>query len=117
MDITCERVGRNLIVRIAGEIDHHSSGEVRSRIDGEYERSGASNILIDFGNVGFIDSSGVGVLIGRYKMLEARGSGRLVFFGADRHVSRLFDITGLSRIIKSADSLEQAVRITEGGAA
>jgi len=116
MKISCETRGKNLIARIEGDIDHHSSGEIRDTIDKAFERSGAKNIIINFEKVGFMDSSGIGVLIGRYKMLENRAEGgRLISACLSENVSRLFDISGLTKIITRAGTVNDAIALAGAG--
>ena len=115
MKIICEEAGKNLIAYIDGDIDHHTSDEIKEKIDRAFLRLGAKNIIINFEKVGFMDSSGIGVLIGRYKMLENRGEGgKLVIACINDAVSRLFYISGLTRIIKNAETVDEAVKIIGG---
>lgn len=52
-----------LIVSLSGEIDHHTSVEIRETVDREYQKRRAKNILFDFSNIVFMDSSGIGLLM------------------------------------------------------
>ncbi len=96
---------RALVARLQGELDHHSAGLVREEIDRALERTGAVNIAFDFRHVTFMDSSGIGVLMGRYKKVTALG-GRLAVFGASDTVRRIMRMSGLERFMVIADKLE-----------
>ena len=108
----------SLVVAVDGDIDHHSAAEIREKIDKAFLRANARHIIIDFTNVGFIDSSGVGMMIGRYKMLKNRGeSGKLIAVcGSDSGIKRLFDVTGLTKITICAENVEKALKMVGGGA-
>ncbi len=102
----------NLIIKINGDIDHHSSEELRDKIDKEFHRLRCKNIIMDFSKVYFMDSSGIGMIIGRYKAIEKLG-GKIAVSGINEELKRIFDISGLYRIIKVYDSLEKAIKSIE----
>ena len=87
-----------LVAEIAGDIDHHSAAELKDRITTEYKRGTARNIELDFSRVTFMDSSGVGMVIGRYKEAAERG-GTLYVSGLSNEVGRLFELSGLHKIV------------------
>lgn len=109
MDIICSKKNRTLIVKIIGDIDHHSSEEIRNKIDKEFNRNNARDIILDFGGVEFMDSSGIGMIIGRYKNTELKG-GRVLAVNINRDVERIFDISGLKKIIACFDSVSDAMK-------
>ena len=87
-----------LVAEISGDIDHHSALELKERITREYDRGAAKNLELDFSNVTFMDSSGVGMVVGRYKEAVLRG-GKLSASGLSSDVRRLFELSGLHKII------------------
>ena len=87
-----------LVVEIAGEIDHHKATDFRERIEREYERAGVRNIRLDMSRVTFMDSSGIGMIIGRFKDAQKRG-GSLSASGLSTELERLFELSGLHKII------------------
>ena len=97
-----------LIVSIKGELDHHSAEEVRSKIDDRLDRDGLNKLIMDFSGVSFMDSSGIGVVIGRYKKLKLK-NGSMCIAAATDLVKRIFELSGLFKIIKLYDSVEEAV--------
>lgn len=113
MNIVCTERNRNLVVKINGEIDHHSAEEIRDRIERDFARSNAKNIIFDLANVGFMDSSGIGMIIGRYKQLEKQG-GRVFAINISGNLNRIFEISGLKKIIGCYDSLDDAVNANNG---
>ena len=59
-----------LLVRITGEIDHHTAPEIRQEIDGELERLRPEKLILDLGQTDFMDSSGLGLILGRMRKTE-----------------------------------------------
>lgn len=73
MEIIYEMTGNTLTAQLMGELDHHAAAKVRSEIDDTMDSYGAKNLIFDFGKVTFMDSAGIGVVLGRYKRLQAGG--------------------------------------------
>ena len=73
MDLKFKRKNKTLIILVAGEIDHHSSKELRSKTESALEQMGGRNIIFGFQEVTFMDSAGIGVMIGRYKQVQSLG--------------------------------------------
>jgi stage II sporulation protein AA (anti-sigma F factor antagonist) len=105
-----ETSGDKLILVLSGELDHHSAEEVRNKIDDIINRVGTNKVIMDFANVTFMDSSGIGVIIGRYKKLTMK-NGTLCIIRVKGSVERVFELSGLFKIIKVYKTLEEAVNI------
>ena len=108
MEILCTKKDRNLTVQINGEIDHHYAEEIREKIDKEFSRANAKNIVFDFSNVSFMDSSGIGMVIGRYKKVEKLG-GKVFIASIPKELDKLFQVSGLHKIIATYDNIEDAI--------
>lgn len=108
MALEFEYVGNLLIVKIDGDIDHHSCEEIRSKIDKEITIKNPKSILFDMERVGFMDSSGIGVLIGRYKLI-ANSGGKAGMTNVKPQVLRLCEICGLQKIIQIYPNKKQAI--------
>ena len=67
MELRFTKRNQTLIAHISGEIDHHTSGELRLKIDRALEQISGKNIIFCFREVTFMDSSGIGMMIGRYR--------------------------------------------------
>jgi len=103
-----EKVDRNLIVRLGGELDHHSAAAAKDAIDAQISSLSAKNVIFDMSRLTFMDSSGIGMIIGRYKLASAFGGGvRLA--GASPGVLRLIEISGLQKIIRHYPTLDEAL--------
>lgn len=99
-----------LIVKLSGELDHHSAEEVRNKIDDRIESAGYSKVILDFSNVNFMDSSGIGVVIGRYKRISMK-KGELCIANVQESVKRVFELSGMFKIIKLYKSVQEAIEV------
>ncbi|MCL1864104.1 MAG: anti-sigma F factor antagonist [Defluviitaleaceae bacterium] len=107
MDIQIK--GKVLVVALMGEIDHHAAERLRVQIDSAFEKSSCRHIIFNMGEVTFMDSSGIGMFIGRYKKAESMG-GKLVLSNMSEAVMKLFNMSGLAKIITHENSLEEAIK-------
>lgn len=108
MEITLVAKQRMVLVKADGEIDHHTAEKIRRLAEKEIQRSGAINIAFDFGRVTFMDSSGIGMLIGRYKTVTALG-GYLIIYDASEQIKRIIEMSGLSSLIIVSDTLQKGI--------
>lgn len=111
MNIKCSSQKNTLIVEINGDIDHHTSYEIKDKVDKEFGRNNFKNIILDFTNVCFMDSSGIGMVIGRYKNAQIKG-GNVIAVGINNEIKRIFEISGLFKIIKNYKDTSTALNST-----
>ena len=86
-----------LRVAITGEIDHHSAKPLRERIDKEIYRYHPRELVLSFDGVSFMDSSGLGLVLGRLALCRHFG-GRVRIVGATERTRRIFALSGMERI-------------------
>ena len=98
MQIALEIKGRTLVVRLEGELDHHTAATLRTAIERELDRDVVGAVLLNLAALTFMDSSGLGVILGRYRRLSQDG-GRLAACCLSPQVERIFQLSGLTRII------------------
>ena len=98
MNVTIEKCGDELIAALAGEIDHHNSKQIREAIDAELERGGYKLLTFDLESVSFMDSSGIGILIGRKKTMDMH-AGKVTAVNLGERVYKIFEKSGLFQII------------------
>ena len=98
MNVTIEKCGDELIAALAGEIDHHNSKQIREAIDAELERGGYKLLTFDLESVSFMDSSGIGLLLGRYKMVQYLG-GRVSAVNVTDNIVRMIKMSGIDKFI------------------
>lgn len=99
MDIRLETIGTTLVAKIDGEIDHHTAARLRTEIDRELNMRNIVNLVLDFDGVTFMDSSGIGVIAGRYKEIQARG-GKVMVIRVKPQVDKILEISGLKTILE-----------------
>jgi len=97
-----------LIVRVEGELDMHVADKFREITDNALETSGVKYILFNFKAVNFIDSSGLGVILGRYKKINAAG-GKVLVAHLQPQVIQIFELSGLLKIIKFYNTEAEAL--------
>jgi stage II sporulation protein AA (anti-sigma F factor antagonist) len=96
-----------LVITIAGELDHHSSEYVRQKIDSELIKSTTKNVVFDFSKVTFMDSSGIGVVMGRYKNIQ-QWNGQAAVANVSPQIRRVFEMSGLQKLIPVYESVDEA---------
>lgn len=104
-----EKSGRNLIVKMVGELDHHSAENVRYKIDNNIEIMGFPNLVFDFSDLNFMDSSGIGVIIGRYKKVSEYG-GKVGIINMKVNIRKVFELGGIFNVIKEYKNFEDAIQ-------
>lgn len=109
LDLSTERIGQTLIVKITGELDLSTSPLFRERVEESLENEPSlRNLILDMSETSFIDSSGLGVILGRFKKLTQKG-GKLSFIHVPAHLAKLFELSGLMRIMEVHPSLQAAL--------
>src|SRR4051812_36427894 len=94
------------VLEVAGEIDVYTAPQLRERLIAVVE-GGARQVIVDLGRVEFLDSTGLGVLVGALKRLRVVG-GELRLVCAQERLLKIFRITGLDRVFDLYDSVETA---------
>lgn len=90
--------GDVLIAKVYGEFDLHAADFARRDIDKCLKTQGAKHIIFDLANLAFIDSSGLGVILGRYRKVSESG-GRVAISGVPPTIFKVMEIAGLNRLI------------------
>ncbi|MDR0913583.1 MAG: anti-sigma factor antagonist [Oscillospiraceae bacterium] len=88
---------KTLTAFLSGDIDHHNAGEIRARIDGQAENLHPKKLELDFAKVKFMDSSGIGLIMGRYRQMSLLG-GRLEVVNVPKNLERLMSLSGISSL-------------------
>ena len=98
MKITYIIKDKRLIFEIEEDIDECCVQKIRRRIDNEIQRYMPKEIIFDFSNVSFMDSAGIGLIIGRYKLINMIG-GELKIANVNTQIQKIFEMSGLLRLI------------------
>ncbi len=108
MEIFVTIQSKTLIVSLAGELDHHSAKEVKEMVEEIIKNRGVKNLIFDFRKLSFMDSSGIGVVIGRYKLISAMG-GSVKIVSQNRIIDRLLTMSGVTKLIPTFPTPEEAL--------
>ena len=96
-DIKTEELGdSSYVISLAGEVDLYTAPEFKQQLL-EVISQGARNVVVDFSDTTFIDSTTLGVLVGGVKRLRMN-DGQLSLVCSDRNITKIFEITGLDRV-------------------
>ena len=98
-----------LIVKVKQDLDHYVAVKIREKSDKLIERGYVKNIIFDFEHASFMDSSGIGVIMGRYKQVIFSG-GKVAVTNVNEGVDRIFHLSGLYKIIKKYKTIKDAIQ-------
>ena len=100
MEDVMKKRGNCLMVYVPKELDHHFARQITDSVDKELEKGQIRQLVFDFSQTAFMDSSGIGVLIGRSKTMELH-SGKVTAVHLGERVQKIFEKSGLYRIIET----------------
>lgn len=98
MEIKFSEKDKLLVLKITEEIDEYQVQEMRRKADYEIERYMPKKVIFDFNNVTFMDSAGIGLIIGRYKFTNMLG-GKFEVANLTKSVERIFEMSGILKLI------------------
>ncbi len=98
MEVLYEVRGDNLLIYLPRELDHHNAKMITEQTDWYIISNRIKNIIFNFKNTDFMDSSGIGVIMGRYKLLKGLG-GEITVTNINPSIDRIFTISGLYKIV------------------
>jgi len=110
LQIETATTGETLIVRLSGELDHHTAEQVRTQVEAELDR-GYVHLVVNMESLSFMDSSGLGVMLGRYKRVTAAG-GRMSLCAVNEQLMKLFELSGMMKILRIYPTEGQALAET-----
>ena len=99
MEDSFQVIENYLMVRMPEEIDHHKSVYISKKADDYIMQSGVGHVVFDFEDTKFMDSSGIGIIIGRYKKISYFG-GKVFVINTDTRIKKSLMICGLHKIIE-----------------
>ena len=92
-----------LMIRLPDEVDHHISVDISAKADRYIMSKRVGNVVFDFERTTFMDSSGIGVILGRYKKISCFG-GKVYAINADNRIRRLLLLSGMQNIVEIMDN-------------
>ena len=99
MDVKFLREGNSLIVMIEGEIDHHTASRIRGRIDSKFLMEPVKNMVLDLSRVTFMDSAGIGLILGRMSRVACIG-GKMTLRKPKPEIQRILSMSKIESIIE-----------------
>lgn len=106
---TYEAKGQILVVHLPKELDHHNCRNLLNETDMLLSENYVARMVFDFSKTAFMDSSGIGILLNRYKQMR-RSGGAMTFYGASRQIMRILSIGGVAKLIHGYESKEAALK-------
>ncbi len=106
--------GNTLIAKLSGELDLLTAPSFRTQVDGALDAAGPRNLILELSQLSFVDSSGLGAILGRYKAVTQLG-GRMLLVTPQPQVQRIFTLSGLFKIMDLAPNLDQALAMLAEG--
>ena len=102
-----------LTAYIRGDVDHHGASPLRQTIDESMKVFGCRDLILDFSGVTFMDSSGIGIALGRFKKLSKTG-GKVVIAGCSEYIEKLLEMAGVFSLMQKAEDTESAMEMLKG---
>ncbi|HHV50380.1 MAG TPA: anti-sigma factor antagonist [Candidatus Avimonas sp.] len=97
MDVKIENLPEVMFVRLSGEIDHHNARQIREQVDSAVEMHKPKKLCLDFKDVTFMDSSGIGFIMGRYKLIQLY-EGSLEIINISDTINRVIKLSGIDKL-------------------
>jgi stage II sporulation protein AA (anti-sigma F factor antagonist) len=111
LQIETQVSGDTLLVRLSGELDHHTAELVRERVETALDREMCEHLVMNLEGLDFMDSSGLGVILGRYKRVTQAG-GRMSLCSVNDQILKLFELSGMLKILRIYSTESQALAET-----
>lgn len=108
MNIRFTNRGSTLIASFTGELDHHFAEYARNKIEGELLKATTRDVIFDFSGLSFMDSSGIGVIVGRYANIKKLG-GKAAIICRDNKIRRILEISGILKLMSVYENLNSAL--------
>ena len=105
MQVRIDKNEQTLIAYLSGDIDHHTAKSIREEIDKEIYDFSPSLLILDFGDVLFMDSSGIGLVMGRFKLMQTI-KGEIQIVSTPLYISKVMKISGIEKLAKISNKGE-----------
>lgn len=114
MNLSFHRGPSCLVAKLIGELDLSSATIFKERVDQELRATGAPNLVLNLRGLDFVDSTGLGAILGRMRQVTA-GGGKLVLAAVPPKVLSMLEMAGLASLLPMARTEDEAFRISTGG--
>lgn len=106
MAVEINVTGEVVTAYLSGELDHHTAKQMREAIDNAVELNMPSLLVLDFSGVSFMDSSGIGLVMGRYRNLQKTGAA-LHISGTSAGIYKVMKLAGIEKLAKLESRVEK----------
>lgn len=103
MDMTTLVKDDKMIIYLSGEIDHHSARDIREGVDRLLISQRPKTLILDLSGIDFMDSSGLGLVLGRYRKIKEAGA-EMYLANVDERTMRILKMAGVDKIIKTVEN-------------
>lgn len=101
-----------LVIYLPKELDHHTADYIRKKTDSLFFGKRIRDVIFDYSHTYFMDSSGIGLVMGRYREVRYL-NGDVYIVGVNERIERFLDISGLYRVVKRCDTVKDAMNQIE----
>ena len=91
-------------IKLPEELDHNNSIDIRKIADTAIYSGKVKNVIFDFSDTNFMDSSGIGMIMGRYRLVSPLG-GKIAIMGAKGNIGRIIKLSGLHKIVEESEEM------------
>lgn len=102
-----------LIISLQGELDHHGVEQIRDEIESQLEQGQYQGLVMSFRSIDFMDSSGLGLILGRFRSVSQHG-GKMVLCEVNASLRRLFEMSGLLKVLAVYETEDTAISAVKG---
>ncbi|GEO25744.1 anti-sigma F factor antagonist [Alicyclobacillus acidoterrestris] len=102
-----------LVIRLQGELDHHAVEKIRDDIEAQLAKTDYQGLVMSFRNIEFMDSSGLGLILGRFRSISQHG-GQMALCEVGPSLKKLFEMSGLLKVLPLYEAEDLAVKAVKG---
>ncbi|QRF24662.1 anti-sigma F factor antagonist [Alicyclobacillus sp. TC] len=113
MSLQTTTISGVLVARLQGELDHHAVEKIREDIEQTVQQEGINRLVLSFANIHFMDSSGIGLVLGRLRTIQALG-GKMALCEVQNSLQKIFEMSGILKVLKLFPSEQEAIEYVRG---
>jgi stage II sporulation protein AA (anti-sigma F factor antagonist) len=108
VEIIFDVIKNTLVAELFGELDHHAAEKARDKIDEAVDNYGVQNLIFDFTNVSFMDSSGIGMVLGRYRKMNETEK-KIAIVSCSKAIRNILNMAGVFSLMDYYNTKEEAI--------
>ena len=101
-----------LTIYLPREVDHHNADEIRKEADAVISRNHIRYVIFDFDRTDFMDSSGIGLILGRVRQIHPI-NGKVYLFGGNEIIRKMLEMAGIQNVVTVLDTIEEVKEVYE----